>query len=248
MDFMKIQSLAVLQARMSSRRLPGKVLMLINGKPMIYWQIKRVLKSTVINELVVATSTDKSDDVLVDYLESIGIKTHRGSLNNVFSRFVEIEKNYMPDRIIRLTADCPLIMPDLIDKIVNLQKESNSDYCSNTIIPTFPDGLDTEVIKFGNFSKFDERDLTTEDLEHVTLVFHRNANKLKCTNYFNKVDFSDYRWTVDDANDLESVRTIYGFFKGNEENFTFEELIYFLTKSELNERVPRASPVLKILK
>jgi len=248
MDYMKIQSLAVLQARMSSRRLPGKVLMFINDKPMIYWQIKRVLKSTAINDLVVATSTDKSDDVLVDYLESIGIKTHRGSLNNVFSRFVEIEKNYMPDRIIRLTADCPLIMPVLIDKIVNLQKESDSDYCSNTIIPTFPDGLDTEVIKFGNFSKFGESDLTSEDLEHVTLVFHRNANKLKCTNYFNKVDFSDHRWTVDNAKDLELVRTIYGFFKGNEENFTFEELVYFLTKNELNERVPRASPVLKILK
>jgi spore coat polysaccharide biosynthesis protein SpsF len=246
MDYMKVQSLVVLQARMSSRRLPGKVLMFINDKPLIYWQIKRVLKSTAINDLVVATSTDKSDDVLVEYLESVGIKTYRGSLNNVFSRFVEIEKNYMPDRIIRLTADCPLIMPDLIDKIVNLQKESDSDYCSNTIIPTFPDGLDTEVIKFGNFSKFKESDLTTEDLEHVTLVFHRNANKLKCINYFNKVDFSDYRWTVDNAKDLDFVRTIYGFFRGNEDMFTFEDLMEVLSKNELNERVPRASPVLNL--
>lgn len=246
MDFMKIQSLAVLQARMSSRRLPGKVLMPINDMPMIYWQIKRVLKSNAIDDLVVATSIDKSDDVLVDYLENIGVKTHRGSLDNVLSRFVDIEKIYMPERIIRLTADCPLIMPEIIDKIVNLQKESDSDYCSNTIIPTFPDGLDTEVIKFGNFSRFNDGDLTNEDLEHVTLVFHRKANKLKSINYFNKEDFSNYRWTVDDATDLDFVRTIYGYFRGNEETLTFEALMKFLSKNELNEDFPRASPVLKI--
>lgn len=246
MDSMKIQSLAVLQARMSSRRLPGKVLMPINDKPMIYWQIKRVLKSTSIDDLVVATSIDESDDVLVDYLGSIGIKTYRGSLNNVLSRFVDIEKIYMPERIIRLTADCPLIMPEIIDRVVNLQKESDSDYCSNTIIPTFPDGLDTEIIKFGNFSKFNASDLTVEDLEHVTLVFHRKANKLKCINYFNEEDFSNYRWTVDDSNDLEFVRTIYAYFRGYEETFTFEALMEFLSKHELNEDVPRASPVLKI--
>jgi len=243
---MKVQSLAVLQARMSSRRLPGKVLMFINDKPMIYWQIKRILKSTAINDLVVATSTDKSDDVLVEYLESIGIKTYRGSLHNVFSRFVDIEKTYLPDRIIRLTADCPLILPDLIDKIVNLQKESDSDYCSNTIIPTFPDGLDTEVIKFGNFSKFNECNLTAEELEHVTLVFHRKANKIKYVNYFNEEDFSDFRWTVDDAKDLDFVRTIYGFFRGNEDMFTFEDLMEVLSKNESKERVPRASPVLNL--
>jgi spore coat polysaccharide biosynthesis protein SpsF len=246
MDFMKIQSLAVLQARMSSRRLPGKVLMPINDMPMIYWQIKRILKSTAINDLVVATSIDKSDDVLVDFLDSIGIKSHRGSLKNVFSRFVDIEKTYLPDRIIRLTADCPMIMPDLIDNVVNLQKQSDSDYCSNTIIPMFPDGLDTEVIKFGNFSKFNECNLTAEDLEHVTLLFHRMANKIKCVNYFNEEDFSDFRWTVDDAKDLDFVRTIYGFFRGNEDMFTFEELMEFLSKNELNERVPRASPVLNL--
>ena len=246
MDFMKIQSLAVLQARMSSRRLPGKVLMPINDMPIIYWQIKRVLKSNAIDDLVVATSIDKSDDVLVDYLENIGIKTHRGSLDNVFSRFVDIEKIYMPERIIRLTADCPLIMPEIIDKIVNLQKESNSDYCSNTIIPTFPDGLDTEVVKFGNFSKFNESNLTAEDLEHVTLVFHRKANEIKYINYFNKEDFSDFRWTVDDAKDLDFVRTIYGIFRGNEDIFTFQDLMEVLSKNELNERVPRASPVLNL--
>lgn len=243
---MKIQSLAVLQARMSSRRLPGKVLMPINDKPMIYWQIKRVLKSTSIDDLVVATSIDESDDVLVDYLGSIGIKTYRGSLNNVLSRFVDIENIYMPERIIRLTADCPLIMPEVIDMVVNLQKESDSDYCSNTIIPTFPDGLDTEVIKFGILSEIIGSDLTTEDLEHVTLVFHRRANQFKCTNYFNNLDFSEFRWTVDDAKDLEFVRAVYEFFKGSEDTFRFEALMEFLSTNERNERVPRASPILNI--
>ena len=114
----KRNNLAVLQARMSSNRLPGKVLMEVNGKPMIYWQIQRILQSKEISKLVVATSDHPTDDVLVKYLESINFEFVRGSLDDVLARFIKVENIYSPDSIIRLTGDCPLLMPELIDSML----------------------------------------------------------------------------------------------------------------------------------
>ncbi len=126
----------VLQARMSSTRLPGKVLLKINNEPMIYWQIHRILQSKKINELVVAISDDSSDDVLADYLNSINQKLVRGSLHNVLDRFLKVEETYKSQVTIRLTADCPLVMPELIDQFIVVFLNSNADYLSNTSEPS----------------------------------------------------------------------------------------------------------------
>ena len=140
-------TVAILQARMSSSRLPGKVMMPINGEPMIYRQIERIRQASTIDEVIVATSTDPSDDSLVEFLLDKGIEVFRGSLNDVLSRFSEIQKIIKSTAIIRFTGDCPLVMPELIDRMMAKFYETNVDYLSNTLEPTYPDGLDVEIIR-----------------------------------------------------------------------------------------------------
>ena len=120
-----MKTLAILQARMTSTRLPGKVMMKVNGSPMIHWQSKRVLEAKKIDHLIIATSVDESDDSLVDFLNNQGFSVYRGSLDDVFSRYLEISNIYQPASIVRLTGDCPLVMPELIDEMLEEFDKSN---------------------------------------------------------------------------------------------------------------------------
>ncbi len=156
MAVVKNLNLAVLQARMSSTRLPGKVMSQINGHPMIYWEICRISKAKHVNKIVVAISDQSSDDILANYLQSIYQEYIRGPLDNVLGRYVKAEENYNPSAIIRLTADCPLVMPELIDQYLEIFHKSDFDYLSNTLELSYPDGLDIEIIKPGIFKKLIE--------------------------------------------------------------------------------------------
>jgi len=138
--------LAILQARTSSSRLPGKVLKPILGKPMLLLQIERVRRARKIDKLVVATSNDPSDDGIEALCKQHGIDCFRGSLNDVLDRFYRAALTYNPEHIVRLTGDCPLIDPELVDSIIDMHLEGNYDYTSNAIQMTFPDGLDVEIL------------------------------------------------------------------------------------------------------
>ena len=233
---MKKNTLVILQARMSSKRLPGKVLLMINGEPMIYWQIKRILRSKLISKLIVAISEENSDDVLANYLDEIKQEYIRGSLDNVLDRFVKVEKIYKSEAIVRLTGDCPLVMPDLIDSLVDMFYKKQVDYLSNTINLTFPDGLDIEVIKPGVLEKLTEHNLSNSEKEHVTLGIINRENLFSMSNYSNDKNLSHYRWTVDTIQDFEFVTKVFEHFKLNEENFTFEELKKFIDDNpEINQ-------------
>jgi spore coat polysaccharide biosynthesis protein SpsF len=222
---MKDQVLAVLQARMSSSRLPGKVMALVNGKPVIYWQIKRILKSKYIDKLVVVTSTDSSDDVLSNYLASEGIDVYRGSLENVFSRFLEVTNKYNPSSIVRLTADCPLIMPQVIDLVIEAGLLSKCDYLSNTLIPSFPDGLDTEYISRRAIEVLSKLNLTQQEKEHVTLGIYGRADIFEVQNYMNDTDLGSYRWTLDTEEDLKFLRFVFTEFLNREQEFDFSDML-----------------------
>jgi spore coat polysaccharide biosynthesis protein SpsF len=221
-------TLVILQARMSSSRLPGKVMLPINGKPMIYRQIKRVEEASAIDSLIVATSTDSSDDVLVEYLTTKGVKVFRGSLEDVLSRFLEIEIQIQPAAIVRLTADCPLVMPELIDEMVARFYELNVDYLSNTLGPTYPDGLDIEIVKASALRKLGKLNLTKAEREHVTLGIYKRPLDFTLENYQGDQDLSDNRWTVDYLEDLEFVRQVFMKFEGEESKFSLAETIEFL--------------------
>jgi spore coat polysaccharide biosynthesis protein SpsF len=227
---MTIQNLVVLQARMSSARLPGKVMMKVNGTPMIYWQIQRILKSKKVGKLVVATSLDSTDDPLVSFLEEKSIIVHRGSLDNVLSRYVEVAMHFPHDALIRLTGDCPLVMPDLMDLMIDQFHEEKVDYLSNTLIPTFPDGLDIEIIKPGILQELATFKLEARELEHVTYGVYHRPERFRLSNFLNDVDRSSDRWTVDYQEDLDFVRGIFEEFSGREASFSYRDVCSFLAK------------------
>jgi spore coat polysaccharide biosynthesis protein SpsF len=231
MVFMSNHTLVILQARMSSSRLTGKVMMKINEQPMIYWQIQRILESKNVNQLVVVTSDQSTDDPLVDFLQQNAVDVHRGSLNNVLSRFHEVNMKYSSDAFIRLTGDCPLVMPDLIDKMVEQFYEQDVDYLSNTLIPTFPDGLDIEVLKHGVLEKLADFQLGESELEHVTYGVYKRPEIFKLSNFLNEFDRSQDRWTVDYLEDLNFVREIFKNFSGKETKFTYQDVCSFLEAS-----------------
>jgi spore coat polysaccharide biosynthesis protein SpsF len=230
----------ILQARMASSRLPGKVMLNINGHPMIYWQIRRIQKSKNIGRIVVATSNHESDDLLANYLKSMSVDIFRGQLLDVHSRYLAILKN-LPNfkSAIRLTADCPFVMPELIDQMVSIFDKKNCDYFSNTIKPTFPDGLDIEIFNSNSFIENSKRHLTASELEHVTLHLRNKDSNLKILSHESEVDLSHLRWTVDYPQDFEFVKGIFSKFVGVETEFDTVDLLKMLMKHpELNLMLP----------
>ena len=228
---MSNRNLAVLQARMSSSRLPGKVMMKINGMPMIYWQIQRILKAKKVDSLVVVTSTDSTDDPLANFLQENYVDVYRGSLDNVLSRFINVAEMYPHDALLRLTGDCPLTMPNLIDKMMVRFYEQDVDYLSNTLVPTFPDGLDIEIVKHGVLGRLSTFHLELKELEHVTYGIYSRPETFKLSNYLNESNHSHDRWTVDYQEDLDFVREIFNEFPGRETEFTFQEVNEFLKEN-----------------
>lgn len=221
-------TIAILQARMSSRRLPGKVLREINGKPMIYWQLQRIYRAKNVDKVIVATSTDTTDDPLVDFLISEEALYVRGSLDNVKERFDNVITQFPAESFIRLTGDCPLVMPSLIDDLVDAFHEAGVDYLSNTIKPTFPDGLDIEVVKTEAFRKLDNASLSKAEIEHVTYGLYSRTGQFTTKNFVNSQDLSNLRWTVDYQEDLQFVRDVFSYFTGREDSFNLIELLDYL--------------------
>ena len=213
---------------MSSSRLPGKVMKELNGLPMIYWQIQRILRSKAVDDLIVATSTDVTDDVLASFLKGISVKVFRGDLNDVHSRYVEASLGYPHGALIRLTGDCPLVMPDLIDQMVKKFYELDVDYLSNTLKPTYPDGLDIEIIRNGVLNQLAAFSLNQKEKEHVTFGIYNRPEVFKCMNYENLRDCSSQRWTVDHQEDFDFVQKIFSRFQGQELGFTYEDVDEYL--------------------
>ena len=145
--------LALLQARFSSSRLPGKVLKLILGKPMLQLQIERVKKSKRIDRLIVVTSNEFSDDAIEKLCNAIGVECFRGSLDNVLERFYQATQLLLPEHVVRLTGDCPLTDHRLIDDVISFYLKNNFDYVSNALVPSFPGGLDVEIFSYASLDK-----------------------------------------------------------------------------------------------
>jgi spore coat polysaccharide biosynthesis protein SpsF len=201
--------LGVLQARMSSSRLPGKVLSDVAGKPMILRQLERIKVSQALTEIVVATSRHTSDDSLVEILQQNEVSYFRGSLENVASRFLEVIRLHEPHTVVRLTADCPLTDPDVIDLVVEQHFRHDVDYTSNTLRRTFPKGLDVEVFASASFEALIESGLDEYEAEHVTPGFYNGRRDFRVHSVEQAVDYSRSRWTVDYPEDLDFVRNVY---------------------------------------
>jgi spore coat polysaccharide biosynthesis protein SpsF len=225
-----VTTLGILQARMTSSRLPGKVLAPIVGTPMIGLQIERLRRAALLDGLVIATSTDASDDALVAYLETLDVPVVRGPLDDVLDRFSLAIDAYHPDVVVRLTADCPLASPTVIDGIVAAFHDSGADYVSNTLQPTYPDGLDTEVVRASVLTWAAANLTDPPEREHVTLGVYRRPEQFDVRNVEHDEDLSGLRWTVDTAEDLEFVRRVYEKLYRENPAFELDDVLELLAQ------------------
>ncbi len=248
---MEIMNLAIIQARMNSKRLPGKVLKYIGNEILIDIIYKRISKSKSVDKIIVACTTDASDDVLVEHLNNNNIGYFRGDEDDVLSRFYLAAKAYSVVNVIRITCDDPLKEPDFVDKALDLLITTKSDYVSNTITPSYPEGLDVEVFTFKSLEKaYLEAELFSER-EHVTPYIWKNTKLFKVTDFRFIFDASSLRWTVDKNVDLEFFNAVVGKL-GPLSMIRYEDLLCFLIKNpkfaEINNTTVRNEGYLKSLK
>lgn len=204
-------TLAILQARMSSTRLPGKVLADVAGAPMILRQIERLRRAERLSRLIVATSTRPDDDPLAEVLAQAGVQVVRGDLDDVLSRFiVALDAAGDQDAAVRLTADCPLVDPAVVDATIDLFTRSGADYASNTGDQrTFPKGLDIEVFRTDVLRLAHAETRDPYDREHVTPFIYRQPERFKLVTLTQDRREGEVRWTVDRPDDLAFVRAVY---------------------------------------
>lgn len=235
--------LAILQARVSSSRLPGKVLRPILGEPMLFRQIERIRRARLIERLVVATSVDASDDPLAEMCRERGIDCFRGSLADVLDRFFRAAGRYAPEHVVRLTGDCPLADPAVIDATIGLHLSGGYDYTSNALEPTFPDGLDVEVMRFACLEQAWREATLPSQREHVTPFLYRHPERFRLGVLKNGTDLSGLRWTVDEPADFEFVTRVYEALYPADQAFTSDDILGLLQKhrdyQEINRSIGR---------
>lgn len=230
--------LAVLQARTESHRLLGKVLKKILGRPMLSLQIERIQHSKRIEKLVVATSTESGDNGIETLCNDMQISCFRGSLKDVLDRFYQAAVPYRPEHVVRLTGDCPLTDPEIIDDVIDFYIKGGFDFVSNALEPTLPDGLDVEVFTFKALEAAWKEAVLPSHHEHVTPFIHENPGRFKIGHYKNTENLSRLRWTVDYPEDFEFVRQIYEALYPGNSGFTTQDILALLDKdpslSEIN--------------
>ena len=209
--------LTILQARLSSTRLPGKVLLPLAGTPMILRQIERIRRARRVDRLVVATSDQASDDPFAKVLAEAGVEVFRGPLDDVLARFIGALDAFPADHVVRLTGDCPLIAPELIDATIALHLETGADYTQNRLVDKgFPKGQDVEVITSAALRRAAATAATAEEHEHVTWGVWNQPELYRVVRLEPRVDEGQVRWTVDRPDDYEFVSAVYdGLYPAN---------------------------------
>ena len=202
---------AIIQARMNSSRLPGKVLAKINGKPLIEILLRRLSRAKEIDQILIATSLNESDNPLVKTVENLGYKCFRGDEKNVLDRYIKASEFSKAETIVRITGDCPMVDAKLVDKAIRMFHDKRADYLSNTEPPTFPDGLDIEVFTRKSLITAYQNYRSAEDSEHVT-PFIRETELFRRESFHYHKDVSQIRLCVDEAIDLEVVQEIFSKF------------------------------------
>ncbi len=244
---------AIVQARMGSSRLPGKVLTEIAGVPMLARIIQRISATPDIDKIVVATTIAEEDDTLADWITEQGVAfCFRGSENDVLDRFYQCAKLHNADLIVRVTADDPLKDPTIIQKAIDFFLfDPSLDYCSNTIKPTYPEGLDIEVFKYAAIERAWRDALLPSEREHVTPYIWKNINLFNILNFEYKRNLSSWRWTVDKPDDLKFINKILHHFK-DDPLVNFEDVIQYLETNpdiiKINEGTVRNEGYIKSIR
>lgn len=234
--------IAMIQARTGSRRLPGKVLKAIGGEPMLARVVERVRQATLVDQLVVATTDSPADDAIVETCARLAVDVFRGSEPDVLDRYYRAAQAYRAEAVVRVTADCPLIDPAVIDRVVRAFRKQQPDYAANTLERTYPRGLDTEVVAFAALGRAWLNAPPGYQRAHVTPYIIENPDRFRLVSVTGQFDYSEHRWTVDTAEDLEFVRAVYARLAGKT-HFGFNDVLAILAGepelAELNQHVPQ---------
>ncbi|MFZ1917433.1 MAG: aminotransferase class III-fold pyridoxal phosphate-dependent enzyme [Terriglobales bacterium] len=223
-------TVAIIQARMGSTRLPGKSMAEIDGRPMLWHVAQRVKRASLVDRVVVATSTNRADDAIADMCRRDGIPCYRGSENDVLDRFYSAARAEKAAWVVRITADCPLIDPEVIDRVVRRFQRGDLDYASNAMVRSYPDGLDTEVFSFSALEKAWHEATKTSEREHVTPYLRSEKFRTANVESDSTSLYQHYRWTVDELQDLEFIRAVYRAMRDKGE-FGMKDVLELLEKS-----------------
>lgn len=250
---MELKTVLITQARTGSTRLPGKVLMEINQTPLLKIHLDRLKKSNKVDKIIVATTDCAEDNIIEKLASEWGYEVFRGSENDVLDRFYQAVKNINPLWVVRVTSDCPLIDPKLVDDIIFFAQNNNIDYCSNTLIENFPDGQDVEVFKFSALEYVWKNAEKKSDREHVTplikeLSNYNGNNIFTAINFDNIFNYDQIRMTVDEIRDYELMKIV---IEKNGVEKSWEEYVEFIISNKLstiNDTIVRNEGYFKSLK
>lgn len=232
-----MKTYAIIQARNGSSRLPGKVLFRILNKTILEYIAERVKRAATLDGVIVATTTQKEDDQIEVLMKSAGVKCYRGSTEDVLDRYYQAAKLFKVDPIVRITADCPLIDPKIIDSAVNSYFKSTADYCSNVLDVSFPDGQDVEVFSFKALEDSWQNAKMLSEREHVVPYIKKHPQRFKLVNFNNEVDLSAKRWTLDERKDFEFIKTILEALYPVKPEFKMEDVLEFLKNNPRVEKI-----------
>lgn len=221
---------AIIQARMGSTRLPGKVMKEIAGRPMLRHIIDRVKRAELISGIVVATTTAKIDQPIVKLADDSRSGSYAGSEADVLDRYYQAAREFAVDVIVRITADCPLVDPRVLDMVIRRYLEGGCDYVTNTLKLTYPDGLDVEVFSCAALERAWKEARLASEREHVTPYIRNNPEKFRLANVERTEDLSHIRWSVDENQDLEFVRQVYEHLYQEGHVFYMEDVLKLLEK------------------
>lgn len=228
---------AIIQARMGSTRLPGKILMDIGGKTMLARVIERIMRAKTLDKIIIATTTETNDNIVVEEAKSLGVYVYRGSENDVLDRYYRASSEYKLDIIVRITSDCPLIDPDLIDDVINRFLDANShyDYASNALEYTYPRGLDVEVMWASVLAIAWKEAKELYQRVHVTPFIVEHPERFRLLSIISGRG-SHLRWTVDVPEDMSFIRTVYKKFN-NLDTMSWRDVL------DLVEREPEIAAI-----
>ena len=223
----------IIQARIGSTRLARKAMLDIEGKPMLWHVVERLKKCPSLDQIIVATTTNTEDIEIAQYCEKENIACFRGDCQDVLDRYYRAAQQYEADVVVRITSDCPLIDPEVVEKTIQaFWHHDNVSAASNVIDRTYPRGLDCEVVSFELLGKLWEKTVEKKYREHVTLYLYEHEKEYPMQSVCHSQDFSHYRWTVDEQSDLDFVREIYQKLYATKKIFLMKDVLEIIEQNK----------------
>ena len=219
---------AILQARMGSSRLPGKVLLPLGGKPTVQCVFERILHCKRIGRIIVATTTKQEDNVIEELFRSLNVEVFRGSSEDPLDRYYNAANYFGVEHIVRVMADCPLVDPTIVDEVIEQYFKGDFDFCS--LVGNFPTGLDTTVFSFNAIKLASKLATKKSEREHVTPFITNNKQRFRIGRYEKFKDLFHHRWVMDQPDDYKFIREIYKNFKNSKNIFTAEDILKLLNE------------------